>query len=150
MTVRIEDIGLEDLAGRDAAFSQAIQFMRGGPDPGGRESMFEEMLDRLQIFAPSIAGSPYLHCGRKSTTSQLFGTAFADDLVGQPGLAHEEFERAVQTAYQSVHLTGKPVSQRVKAVLDVHGTRRLVSYYRLVFPITLGSNKVTGCLTRFC
>ncbi|MBP5856206.1 hypothetical protein KAJ83_04240 [Marivibrio halodurans] len=150
MTVRMQDLSLETLVGRNPAFGDAIRFLDGGGDAGLQQGQFEGLLDRLQIFAPSRDGAPYLHCGRESTTGELYGRDFVNGLVGQPGLAHEAFERAVRTAYQSVHLTGRPVGQRVSAILDVHGRSRLVSYYRLVFPITLGSNRVTGCLTRFC
>mgnify|MGYP003571190162 CR=1 FL=1 len=149
MSVRLEDVSTETLAAQDAIFADALSLGRAGGDVADREQAFERLLPVLQIFAPSRDGAPYLHCGHASTTGELFGRDFALDLVGRPGLAHEEFERAVQGAYKSVHLSGKPVSQRVSAVIEVHGVRRLVSYYRLVFPINFGSNRVAGCLTRF-
>jgi|GEM_PF-6307445 hypothetical protein len=141
---------MESLAAKDSAFAEAVAFSRLGGDAAAQPEAFENLLDRLQIFAPSRDGAPYLHCGHASTTGELFGRDFVQELVGQPNLAHDEFERAVKSAYLSVVAPcGQPVSQRVSAVLDVHGLRRLVSYYRLVFPIQLGSSTVAGCLTRF-
>lgn len=150
MAVRIQDIARDDLAARDPAFAPVLRFVAAGADAAADPTLFDCLLDRLQIFAPSRDGAPYLHCGRRSTTGELFGAAVAEALIGKPGLAHDAFERVVQPAYRAVHLTGKPVSQRVSAVLEVHGQRRLVAYYRLVFPLAMGSNRLTGCMTRFC
>lgn len=149
MAIRVEDLSLGDLAGRNAVFQPAIDFHRLGAHAGLQPKRFEALLDRLQIFAPSRDGCPYLHCGALSTTSELFGRDFAAGLVGEPGLADEEFERTVQTAYHTVCLSGRPVSQRITAGITVGGVKRIVAYYRLVFPMTLGSKQVAACLTRF-
>ena len=140
MAIRVEELSLGDLAGRNAVFQPAIDFHRLGASAGLQPKRFEALLDRLQIFAPSRDGCPYLHCGALSTTSELFGRDFAAD---------EEFERTVQTAYHTVCLSGRPVSQRITAGITVGGVKRIVAYYRLVFPMTLGSKQVAACLTRF-
>ncbi|MEQ8603494.1 MAG: hypothetical protein RIB45_09245 [Marivibrio sp.] len=149
MGVRIETLTLDDLAGRNSIFQPAIDFHRLGGHAGQQPKRFEALLDRLQIFAPMRDGCPYLHCGANSTTSELFGRDFAAGLVGEPGLSDEAFERTVQMAYHHVAVSGRPVSQRVTAGLTVDGLKHIVSYYQMVFPMTLGSKRVVACLTRF-
>jgi len=148
--VRIEEMTQSDLADRNAVFRPAIDFLRLGAHAGQQPKRFEAMLDHLQIFASTRDGCPYLHCGARSTTSELFGRDFAAGLVGAPGLSDAAFERTVQMAYHHACVSGRPVSQRVTAGLTIDGMKRIVSYYRLVFPMTLGSKRVVGCLTRFC
>ena len=87
------------------------------------QNELEDVLPFLQLHAVGENGSKYLYCGAKSVVSDLYGTEFCVDAQGKEGVPDSAFERALNRDYWSVSRTVTPIAQRVRAPIDVYGTK---------------------------
>lgn len=113
------------------------------------QTQLESVLPYLQLHAVGDGGSRYLYCGAQSVVGDLYGADFCVDAQGKEGLPDGAFERALNRDYWSVNRTATPIAQRVRAPIDVYGTKFSVEFYRYVFPVRFSEFNAVGVLARF-
>lgn len=113
------------------------------------QAQLEDVLPHLQLHAINENGSRYLYCGAQSVVSDLYGPEFCVDAQGKDGLPDSAFEKALNRDYWSVNRTATPIAQRVRAPIDVYGTKYSVEFYRYVFPVRFNEFNAVGVLARF-
>lgn len=110
------------------------------------------LMDYLQVHMVTNDETPYLHCGKYSTTAMLYGEDFARNVAGKSGVPDDEFERAFNGDYiDAVMPTNKSrvLCEHVVAPIDIWGRQRVIRYRRCVFPLQIGGFIAAGLLTRF-
>lgn len=146
---RIEELSLDWIAGDAPRFADLLAWHGscGGRTAEGALG-FRLLLDDLQIFEPRLGR--WLHCGRRTTTADFYGKAFALDVVGRRFLPAEPAPGALSGLYAEVDSSGRPAAQRVTAALTPPGgLARIVAYDRLVVPLDLSFGRAVGVATRY-
>jgi len=113
------------------------------------QNELEDVLPFLQLHAVGDQGSRYLYCGAQSVVGDLYGQEFCVDAQGKEGLPDSAFEKALNRDYWIVSRTGTPIAQRVRAPIDVYGTKFSVEFFRYVFPVRFNEFNAVGVLARF-
>jgi len=113
------------------------------------QNELEDVLPFLQLHAVGENGSKYLYCGARSVVGDLYGADFCVDAQGKEGVPDSAFELALNRDYWSVTRTATPIAQRVRAPIDVYGTKYSVEFFRYVFPVKFREFNAVGVLARF-
>ena len=113
------------------------------------QNELEDFLPFLQLHAVGDNGSRYLYCGAQSVVGDLYGQEFCVDAQGKEGLPDSAFEKALNRDYWIVSRTETPIAQRVRAPIDVYGTKFSVEFFRYVFPVRFNEFNAVGVLARF-
>lgn len=102
-----------------------------------KDERLQRVQEHIQISA-DVSNSwppPYLLIGRKSTTAQLFGSDFAKEVAGQPGLPDRTLENLVNARYQHVSESNKATFDTVMCTVKVPNGKRVgLVYDRLILP----------------
>lgn len=111
-----------------------------------KDERLQKVQEHIQISAdvPNSWPPPYLLIGRKSTTAQLFGTDFAKEVAGQPGLPDRTLENLVNARYQHVSEANKAAFDTVMCTVDLPNRARVgLIYDRLILPSKFGDGSRT-------
>jgi hypothetical protein len=109
----------------------------------------EGILPFLQLHAVGDNGSKYLYCGAQSVVGDLYGQDFCVEAQGKEGVPDSAFEQTLNRDYWTVTRTETPIAQRVRAPIDVYGTKYSVEFFRYVFPVKFREFNAVGVLARF-
>lgn len=145
---------MEDPASKDdAIFRRLYNICRDTNDVVPVEVLHNaSLMDYLQIHMVTNDESPYLHCGKYSTTAMLYGEDFARNIAGKSGVPDDEFERAFNGDYVDAVMPSnrsRILCEHVVAPIDIWGQQRVIRYRRCVFPLQIGGFTAAGLLTRF-
>lgn len=134
----------------DAVFRRCVDWYASTEGRfSANQGELEAVLPFLQLHALSDNGSRYLYCGAQSVVGDLYGAEFCVDAQGKEGLPDSAFEQALNRDYWSVNRTATPIAQRVRAPIDVYGTKYSVEFFRYVFPVKFREFNAVGVLARF-
>ncbi len=148
--LRIEPMPIERLLEEAPVFVEALEWHRACLGRAAHASdAFEALLPDLQLFAQVTEGAPYLHCGQRTTTAEIYGADFATRVVGQRDLPGEPAARALSAVYAEAAAGRRPIAQHVRIALTIGGLTHLVGYHRLVLPLRLSLGPAAGVVTRF-
>lgn len=149
MRTPIDDPSSKD----DAIFRRLYNICREANDIVPVEVLHNaSLMDYLQIHMVTNDETPYLHCGKYSTTAMLYGEDFARNIAGLLGVPDDEFERAFNGDYVDAVMPmnkSRILCEHIVAPIDIWGQQRVIRYRRCVFPMQIGGFIAAGLLTRF-
>lgn len=150
LALQIEEVPVERVVGAAEVFAQAFAWHRSCLGRAAEAADgFEALLPELQLFAGVTEDAPYLHCGQRTTTAEIYGREFALAVVGRRTLPGEPAARALSAVYAQAAAARRAIAQHVRIGLALGGATQLVAYHRLVLPLQLSLGPAAGVVTRF-